>query len=50
MRALATALAILSGLLLGAHFLRAGQLVLVAVSVGVPLLLFVRRRNAWSVE
>ena len=48
MRALARALAILSGLLLGAHFLRAGQLVLVAVFVGVPLLLFVRRR--WSVR
>jgi hypothetical protein len=35
---------LLSYLLLAAHFYRAGQLVLVALSLGLPLLLFVRHR------
>ena len=46
MTALLLAPAALSLLVLGAHFLRAGQLVLLAVAVGLLALLFVRRRWA----
>jgi len=42
-RALRTTLVVLSALLLGAHFLRAGQIVLAGASVLAPLLLAVRR-------
>jgi hypothetical protein len=44
--ALLLAPAALSFLVLGAHFLRAGQLALVALAVGLLALLFVRRRWA----
>lgn len=37
---------IISALLLSAHFLRAGRLLLVAISLAFPLLLLVRRRWA----
>ncbi len=43
MRALRTTLVVLSAVLLGAHFLRAGQLVLAGASAAAPLLLAVRR-------
>lgn len=46
MTALLLAPAALSFLALGAHFLRAGQLLLVALAVALLVLLFVRRRWA----
>ncbi|MGD0483816.1 MAG: hypothetical protein ABSB58_04075 [Gemmatimonadales bacterium] len=46
MTALLLAPAALSFLVLGAHFLRAGQLALVVLAVGLLALLFVRRRWA----
>ena len=47
MRKLGTILAVLSGILLGAHFLRSGHFAVTALCLGGPLLLFVRR--SWSV-
>jgi hypothetical protein len=43
---LAVATTVLSGLLIGAHFLRSGVLPLVALGLAFPLLLAVRRRWA----
>ena len=43
MAALASTPAVLSALLLGAHFLRAGQPLLLGLCLGAPLLLLVRR-------
>lgn len=45
---LSVALVILSGLLLGAHFLRSGQYVWVGASLAAPLLLLLRR--AWAIR
>jgi len=40
---------ILASLLLGAHFLRTGNLVLAAICVLLPLLLFIKRRWSWLI-
>jgi hypothetical protein len=46
MTVLTAILVVVSALVLGAHFLRTGAWPLVAVSLGMPFLLFVRR--AWG--
>jgi len=48
MKVLAVALTIFSCLVLGAHFLRAGHVVVTAACVALPLLLLARRR--WAVR